>query len=212
VNNPKSFDPDLDNFLLEAEDTLAPPLENNVFSVVCAIFVGSVLTCIAILSFYFVAKNASWSVDEYSTQAYPIKGQYTSIASTDTRWVSVDNPVSDDGLSDKSFYPVTTITLEKTMQSGKLRCYYLNSEEKYTGDPVTASFVNGSFSSSAELTFKCIEGIPSRSDFSAYNSGYLKPWYLVILEGPDDSVTMSDYNELAKIPVYAELPKLTSNN
>ena len=201
MNDTRSLEPDDDSFLLKEK------AENKSLFWICSIFVGGVLSLSLAFCLYSVYRNASWSLDEYSTQSYPIKGQYSSISSVKTQWISEDNPSTPDELSDKSFYPVAHITLEDTNQSGQIRCYYLDSEDTYIGDPVTKNFHNGMFKEGNQFSFRCVKGIDSRSGFSAYFSGYMKPWHLVILEGSPRSRTMSDYTELAKIPVYAELPE-----
>ena len=144
----------------------------------------------------------------------PVTGERLSIKNIETSWVGSDIEVKKGALPDKEYIPRATITIHKKSTTGKVRCFFLDGDGKYVGDPITKTFTDGTFEGSKTLEYVCTEGFETESAFDAYFSGYAKPWQLLILEGSEESNTLSQFDELARLKISNEftLNKITNDS
>lgn len=154
---------------------------------------------VALFLAYKVSTNVHWVKDELSFTKYPIKGESVIIKEFSSYWEFKDKPEKVDEPADLIFYPRAVVKIHKKSGNGTIRCFFQDSDGKFTGDPFTESFKDGAFSTGDTFEFKSSTGIESRSDYNAYFAGFSKPWHFIIMEGDADSKTISQFKELARI-------------
>ena len=167
-------------------------------------FAGTLLLAfivVAILLAYKASTNALWIKDELSFTKYPIKGKKVIIKEFSSYWEHEGKPEKDDEPADTIFYPRAVVKISKKSESGALRCFFQNSAGKFTGDPFTEPFKGGAFSTGDTFVFKSSTGIESQSDYNAYFAGFSKPWYFIIMEGDENSNSISQFKELARVEI-----------
>ncbi len=173
------------------------PIAPKIIFLASAAFIAVLLIIGFSIAIYNYSTKINWIPHELAEVEYPIKGNHLSIKSVSSGWI----PVIDEEASEEEteYIPSAQITLSKDSAAGKMRCFYLDGNGKYVGDPITLDCQVGQFSDSDTVTFTCSQGIGQSSDFFAYQSGFVKEWYLLILEGDSDSASINDYKELTRI-------------
>ena len=136
----------------------------------------------------------------------PVKGERVTIKDLDTYW-RIPNEESDQGIqSSVKVIPAAKLVLGKGKGKGALRVFYEDDEGRLTGDPVTLSFADGTFTDSgqAEAEAYCTVGFTDHGDFPAYVTEQIDRWFLIIKEGPDAKARGSDFVEILRTPISPE--------
>lgn len=198
-------------FMLEEQEekrkTVSSSGFKKILTLVSAVMVGLfLLTALAICLYTFKTK-VPWIKNELSEVSFPLKGETLIISKVETHWEFSEKEGKEDELPELIYTPTAMITINKKSTSGKMRCFFVDGEGKYIGDPLTAEFVDGRFNGEKSLTFTSSMGFPSESDFNAYFSGFGNAWYIDILEGTESSTTLSQFKKLARIPLYYKIKK-----
>lgn len=201
MSDQSSPDSEEEFFVLEGKSKEVK-VDTNTFELILK-WGGGVVICAAFITLGLIAytgvKQIPWIKDELSKVPFPVQGDQVCLAKVSSGWVTVAVDPRVDTMPSNNYYPVSTITLDKKSTSGKLRLFYANHEGKFVGDALTVSHTDGKFESGESIQFKGSSGYESDSDFNAYFSGYINPWYLVIYEGASDSNTLSQFKELTRI-------------
>lgn len=180
-------------------------LDKGLPYIISSIVVGVGLLAFIITVAYTAATKVSWIGSTTKKQTYPISGTQLTIKSVSTEWFISDVEEDSKTMSLYTYTPSVKIKIGKEATSGKMRCYFINSRGKYIGDPITKRFKAGSFPEGTEITITCSEGYQHSGDFEAYYAGFTEPWKLLILEGAEDSETLSSFKEIASIPMERNL-------
>lgn len=179
----------------------------KILTLVSAVIVGLFLLLALGLSLHTFKTKVPWIKNELSVVSFPLKGENLIISKVETHWEFSKKPVKEDELSELIYTPTSKITINKKSTKGKMRCFFVDGEGKYIGDPLTTEFSEGEFKEGKVLTFTSSTGFPSESEFNAYFSGFGNPWYIDILEGAESSTTLSQFKKLARIPLYYKIMK-----
>lgn len=156
-----------------------------------------ILTLLGV-SIYSFRQQANWRASLETNILFPVEGKNVTISNVKTLWRQ-KNSTSES--VDFSCYPSAIVTIDKTSQSGKIMCYFRDGKENLKGETTTHEFNNGVFVFDNIASVECEETFENKSDFNAYFSNLTPPWSLVILEGDTTSQALTDFEELAVIPI-----------